>query len=113
MRTALLLVLTLAAGCRGTGVGSIGAVLARDGLSHAVVVREAPKGLGAEQAGILPGDELVMIDGFLVRELSTAELRALMRGEVGSKVRLTIVRAGQVRHLDVRRTELVESARKR
>lgn len=108
-----MLVLMLAPGCRGAGVGSIGAVMARDAETHAIVVREAPKGLGADEAGIRPGDELVMVDGFLVRDLSAAELRALLRGEVGSKVRLTILRAGAVQHLDVRRSELLESGLKR
>jgi carboxyl-terminal processing protease len=113
MRTAALVVLTLTAGCRSSGVGSIGAVMARDAETQALVVRDAPKGLGAEEAGLKPGDEIVMVEGFLVRDLSTVELRALLRGEIGSKLRLTVVRAGQVRHVEVQRSELLENALER
>lgn len=113
MRVAALLVLMLTAGCQGSGVGSIGAVMRRDAETHAVVVRDVPKGLGADEAGLRPGDEVVMVEGFLVRDLSAAELRARLRGGVGSDVRLTLVRAGQVRHVVVRRSALLERALER
>jgi C-terminal processing protease CtpA/Prc len=108
------------AGCGGgsaTGVGalfskdpgSVGAVFGRDRETRALVVREAPSGGGAEKAGIEPGDEVVMIDGFYVKDLNAKEIRQKLRGEVGTTVRLTIVRgADEVRHVEVRRGALGE-----
>lgn len=89
--------------------GSVGAVFGRDRETRALVVREAPAGAGAEKAGIEPGDEVVMIDGFYVKDLSAKEIRQKLRGEVGTTVRLTIVRGtDEVRHVEVRRAPLGE-----
>ncbi|AUX47151.1 hypothetical protein SOCE26_086630 [Sorangium cellulosum] len=97
--------LLAAAGC-GAGVGSIGAVLGRDNDSQVLYVRDAPRGLAAERAGILPGDEIVMIDGVYVRDLSSTQIRDRLRGAVGSAVELTVVRAGDVRRIRLVRGEL-------
>jgi C-terminal processing protease CtpA/Prc len=105
-RLLLVFACALAAACHGSGLGSIGAVLGRDNDTHAVYVREVPLGLAAERAGLLPGDEIVMVDGFYVEELSPKELRALLRGEVGSKVELTELRGSVVRRVKLTRTEL-------
>jgi C-terminal processing protease CtpA/Prc len=86
----------------------VGAVLGRDNESRAVHVREVPEGLGAERAGLLAGDEIVMIDGVYVRELGAKELRAHLRGNVGTTVDLTVIRGKLVRRVRLTRTELVE-----
>lgn len=95
----------MVAGCSAS-VGSIGAVLGRDNESQALYVRETPRGLAAERAGLVPGDEIVMIDGVYVRDLSAAEIRDRLRGAVGSTVELTVVRGGDVLHVRVPRSEL-------
>ncbi|KYF83387.1 hypothetical protein BE20_26070 [Sorangium cellulosum] len=97
--------LLMAAGC-AAGVGSIGAVLGRDNESQALYVRDVPSGLAAERAGLIPGDEILMIDGVYVRDLSSAEVRERLRGAVGSAVELTVVRGGDVRRVRVVRSEL-------
>ncbi|WP_437598112.1 PDZ domain-containing protein [Sorangium sp. So ce590] len=97
--------LLMAAGCTAS-VGSIGAVLGRDNESQALYVRDVPRGLAAERAGLIPGDELVMVDGVYVRDLSSAQLRDRLRGAVGSAVELTVVRGGDVRRVRVVRSEL-------
>ncbi|MGK4001922.1 PDZ domain-containing protein [Sorangium sp. So ce1036] len=97
--------LLMAAGC-SPSVGSIGAVLARDNASQALYVRDAPRGLAAERSGLIPGDEIVMIDGVHVRDLPSAQVRDRLRGAVGSAVELTVVRGGQVRRVRVVRGEL-------
>jgi carboxyl-terminal processing protease len=102
----VLLAVAVAAGCAGAQAGSVGAVLGRDNDSHAVYVRDVPPGLAAEKAGLLPGDEILMIDGIYVRDLSSKELRARLRGDVGSTVELTVVRGNEVRQLRVRRGAL-------
>lgn len=98
------LLLTVA-GCSAS-VGSIGAVLGRDNESQALYVRETPRGLAAERAGLVPGDEIVMIDGVYVRDLSAAEIRDRLRGAVGSAVELTVVRGSEVLRVRVQRSEL-------
>lgn len=89
-------------------MGSIGAVLGRDNDTHAVYIREAPEGLGAEQAGLLPGDEIVMINGIYVRNLNKRELASLLRGEVGTTVDLTVLRGQNVKRVRVKRSEIRE-----
>ena len=94
-------------GCGGSGVGSVGAILGRDRETRALVVREAPAGAAAGKAGLLPGDQILMIDGWYVKDLDSKEVRAKLRGDVGSSVRLTVVRNGdEVRHVRVTRKEL-------
>jgi C-terminal processing protease CtpA/Prc len=98
--------LLAAAACGAPIVGSIGAVLGRDNDTHALYVRDVPAGLGADRAGLLPGDEIVMINGVHVRDLSPRDVRARLRGEVGSAVELTVVRGNEVLEVQVIRGEL-------
>jgi C-terminal processing protease CtpA/Prc len=100
------LVALLGAACASPGVGSIGAVLGRDRDSGALHVREAPEGMAAAEAGLLPGDQVKMIDGVLVDDLDKARIHALLRGEVGTKVKLTIVRGEEVLHVELTRGPL-------
>jgi C-terminal processing protease CtpA/Prc len=106
--------LTLAAvglGC-SSGVGSVGAVLGRENATGAVYVREAPRGLAADKAGLEPGDQVLMVDGVYVANLSPAELREKLRGDVGSNVELTVARKGEVRRVKLVRTALKERENK-
>lgn len=107
-------------GCGGTGffglgggggdgdVGSVGAVFSRDNETRVLIVREVAPGAGAEKAGVLAGDQVVMIDGWYVQGMSTKDVRARLRGEIGTTVRLTILRGDEVHHLQVRRSGLAE-----
>lgn len=88
-------------------VGSIGVVLGRDGESQEVFVREAPEGADLPDGRqLIPGDQLVMVDGVYVRDLGTKDLRARLRGEVGSEVDVTVLRGGEVLRFKVKRTAL-------
>jgi carboxyl-terminal processing protease len=102
--------LTLCVGaCGGSAPGSVGAVFGRDNETRQLVVRDAPAGGAAERAGLAPGDQVLMIDGVYVRDLAARDVRAKLRGEVGTTVRLTVVRNGdEVHHLVVTRAELGE-----
>ena len=99
-------------GCSAAPVsGSIGAVLGRDEESHAVHVRDVPE--TNDDPDLLPGDELLMVDGIYVRELSVKELRKRLRGEPGTKVRVTLLRGANVVRVELTRTPLKEVVKKR
>lgn len=53
------------------------------------------QGSPAEQAGILPHDQILRIDGFSTAELTLDEAAERMRGPIGSIVRLTVTHAGE------------------
>jgi carboxyl-terminal processing protease len=88
----------------GVQRGTIGARLGRDNEGH-VVLREVPTGLGAAKAGLKPGDEVLLIAGQDVRELSVERLHAALSGERGSRVPLTVQRGDDVLRVLVERTE--------
>ncbi len=102
-----------AGGCAASkSEGSIGVVLSRDAETRSVYVHELPEpppGKEPEaEPPLLPGDELLMVDGSYVRDLSKEELRKKLRGSPGSKLRLTLVRGGQILRIEVARTPLKE-----
>lgn len=101
--------LALAIGCGGSSVGSVGAVIGVDNETGAVHVREIREGMAAEKAGLLPDDEVLMIDGVYARDLGAARVRERLRGEVGSKVDLTVVRGDQVLRVKLVREPLGEA----
>ena len=104
----VLVVATLfsAFGCGGSASGSVGAVFGRDNDTRALYVREVPPGLAAAGAGLLPGDQVVMIEGVYVRDLDAKSIHDKLRGDVGSTVALTILRGEEVIHVRVARGAL-------
>ena len=102
-------------GCGGAAIGSVGAVLSRHKESHALTVRDTPSGLAADRAGLEPNDEIIMIEGHYVRDLTMNEVTSRLRGEVGSWVELTILRIkaaddDREPHVDVRRIRVQRTA---
>jgi C-terminal processing protease CtpA/Prc len=87
----------------GSQRGTIGARLGRDSDGH-VFVREVPEGLGAAKAGLKAGDEVLLIAGQDVRELSVERLHAVLSGELGSRIRLTLQRGERALRVVVERT---------
>lgn len=79
------------------GLGGPGLELSRgDGLISNVV-----PGSPADEAGIVPGDRLVEIDGRPVMNRSPSALRARLRGEPLSRVTLGLLRGSDGRRIDV------------
>ncbi|SEL50283.1 S41 family peptidase [Parapedobacter koreensis] len=76
-----------------TRYGGIGAaILVRGG--H-IYISELYAGQPADQAGIQTGDELVSINGVLLKGKTTAEVSHLLRGAEHSNIRLQIRKPGQ------------------
>ena len=64
-----------------------------DGSGFDVVKVEA--GGGAEAAGIKAGDTLIAVEGQKIKDLGYETATAMIRGEVGTKVNVTVLRDGQ------------------
>jgi C-terminal processing protease CtpA/Prc len=84
--------------------GTIGAVLAQKDDGR-LFLRELPPGLAAERGGLRPDDEILLIDGRDVRAMRTEEVHQALSGEVGTAVKLTLLRGHQVIRVTLRRTE--------
>ena len=85
--------------------GGVGADVRRDAAGR-VLLSPYPDGPAA-RAGLVEGDELTAIDGRPVAELSRLdEIEALLRGDVGSRVRLTLAREGQALDVEVARANI-------
>ena len=84
-------------------VGTIGALLGQkpDGR---LFVRETPRGLAAEKHGLVPGDEILLVEGKDVRQMGEHELYRALSGDVGTKVKLTVVRGDGVFRVSLTRT---------
>jgi carboxyl-terminal processing protease len=73
--------------------GGIGALLKKSG--NYVVISEPNEGYPAHKAGLRAGDILIEIDGKSVYQKSIPEIGELLKGELNSKIELTIERPGQ------------------
>ena len=96
------MMVALQASC-GARQGTIGAVLSQSPDGE-LTIREAPEGLAAEEAGLQPGDKVLLIDGIDVRGLDADRVHGLLSGEVGAPVKLTVVRGEKVVRVTLKRT---------
>jgi len=87
-------------------MGSIGAVLVQSHPDGKVTVRDVPPGLPAAQAGIVPGDEVLFIEGRDVRDMSPDAVHFALEGQVGSVVELTILHRGKIERIPLKRAPL-------
>ena len=92
----------LLVGCAGQ-TGTIGAVIGRSPEGD-LTIREVPDHLGADKAGLEPGDQILLIDGRDVRGLDAKQVHQLLVGEVGDPVKLTVLRGEKVIRVTVKRT---------
>jgi len=88
-----------------SGKGTIGAVIAQDGDTGRLFLREVPPGLAAARAQLRPGDEILLIDGLDVRRMDAQQINTALSGEVDSPVKLTLIRQEQVVRVTLLRTE--------
>lgn len=73
----------------------VGLQIAKDDEEAPLRVIAPIEGSPAEEAGLLPQDEILEINGTLTRTLSLDEAAARMRGPIGSQVALKVGRAGE------------------
>lgn len=66
-------------------------------------------GSPADRAGIRPGDDILGIDGSEARRMTFREFRALMEGEVGSTVVLSLSRGGRLQRYELERAYLINN----
>ena len=84
----------------------IGAVLTIDPASTYTVIDSVELGSPAEKAGIKAGDYIKEVDGKDVAGMTLTDVVQLVRGEEGTDVKLTIVRAGRAMEITVTRGEI-------
>ncbi|GKU75976.1 S41 family peptidase [Paenibacillus sp. L3-i20] len=65
------------------------------------IITTVIKDMPAERGGVLPGDAILEVDGKEMKGKSFHELLALVRGEEGSSVTLTLLRGGEKEPLKV------------
>lgn len=90
----------------------MGAVIGVDNETGAVHVREVREGAAADKAGLVAGDEIVMIDGVYVRDLGVPAIKQKLAGATGSSIDLTVVRDDQVIRVKLVREPLGASSAK-
>jgi carboxyl-terminal processing protease len=79
--------------------GGIGAsVVKRNGKT---VVQSAYEGYPAQKAGLLPGDEILDINGVIVDKKSNADISKLLKGQANSMVKLMVTRYGQDKPVEI------------
>lgn len=105
-KTGVVVALMLGGCASEPAFGSVGAILGRDNDTHALYIREVPEGMGADAAGLRPGDEILMVDGHYVRSLGKEEVIQMLRGPVGTSLRLTVLRGEEVIRAKVERTAI-------
>lgn len=73
--------------------GGIGAVVIKRGGK--TIVQAAYEGYPAQKAGLLPGDEVMTINGVNVEKKKDSEISKLLKGQANSLVKLMVTRYGQ------------------
>jgi len=85
----------------------IGIYMAKDTERNLILVLSPIKGSPAEKAGILPGDIISKVDGVTYTgEQMTEASTKIKKGEIGTKVKLEIIRDTEVLNIEVLREEI-------
>ncbi|MBC6992257.1 MULTISPECIES: S41 family peptidase [Hymenobacter] len=79
--------------------GGIGAIVVK--RSGKTVVQTAYEGYPAQKAGLLPGDEILTINGINVEKKNNSDISKLLKGQANSVVKLEVTRYGQEKPIDI------------
>ncbi len=90
--------------------GTAGAGMVISKRADVIYVVSTERDGAAAEAGVRPGDYLVAIDGAGVEEKSILEVESLLRGEPGSKVKLTAFRGSGTKPIEIEVTRKVDTA---
>lgn len=69
-------------------------------------ITEVTPGGSAQEAGILPGDILIRVDGTSIAGMTNDQVVALVRGEEGTSLTMTILRAGKEMDFKLKRQKI-------
>ncbi|OUL24106.1 peptidase S41 [Nostoc sp. T09] len=84
----------------------IGITISQDEKTKQLVVIAPIEDTPAFKAGILAKDEILKIDGNSTEGMDTNKAVSLIRGEAGTKVKLTIRRSGQTKDFEIQRARI-------
>jgi carboxyl-terminal processing protease len=76
-------------------MSGVGMQLKQDELTKAIVVVEALENSPAMKGGLLPGDQILAIDGQSTIGMSVSAAAEMIRGDVGTDVMLRVTRSGE------------------
>lgn len=86
--------------------GAIGAYLVKDG--QYITVSEVVKTGGAYEAGVIAGDKIIRIDDVDIAGFDMDKSVSLLKGKIGTTVKISVLRGGSVIDFTVTRKELAE-----
>ncbi|HYK87823.1 MAG TPA: S41 family peptidase [Acidobacteriota bacterium] len=91
---------------RVSGTAGTGMIVSK--RADVIYVVSTERDGAAAEAGVRPGDYLVAVDGDGVEEKSILEVESLLRGEPGTKVKLTAFRGSGTKPLEIEVTRKVD-----
>ncbi len=86
----------------------IGAYISTDTKTGIVSIVKPMKNSPAQKAGVKAGDVIYAVDGKEVTGMEISKVQALVKGEKGTKVELTLIRDNQQKKVKVTRDEIQE-----
>ncbi len=69
-------------------------------------IKEVTPGGAAQEAGIKPGDILIAVDGASAKEMTTDQLKSLIRGKSNTELTVTVLRGDEQLDFPVERREI-------
>lgn len=78
----------------------IGAVLTQDKTTGLVTIARCYAGTPSEEAGLLPGDIIYMLNDTVVADMELTDVVAKIKTEAGDTIKITVVRDGEADYLD-------------
>lgn len=87
----------------------IGVSVVRNNKDNTIVVEAVEIGSPAEAAGVKPGDYIVAVNGERVSDIGAEAAIGKIRGDIGTKVRVTVLRGVTEAELEMTRAKITET----
>ncbi len=88
----------------------IGVYVQLDYEKNTVTVLETLEKSAAADAGIIPGDQIVAVDGSYAADIGVDRLMDLVKGEIGTPVKVTVLRDGKEITYEMNRIQVEEKS---